>query len=456
MRPSPQEALDPTMRSKQTLFEWFSDVSQVDLASDSYDELMGYFATRGPSWYRFLHEEWSKFHQEYSGFTIPSLASSARGRRPLIWNELGTAGSNQGMGGIDPRLALFGPLYYDGIVFTDAIAVPSELCRTQGRKELFDYHARDRFLEFIDVLIGYAPLFATGQMAVLSERTAFGAAIPPHPHDNPWESEYIKQDLMGRKMRGELSKDQDRAAAGIARLAGYLHLAEAHELDPIISNELSLQADLLFDYLAEIAFAGAPKNATAELIPPPKFQFSFFQEQAPKTRQEAAKLMSQLIYDDHWVRVREIFKEAINEATRDDYNRCLTEGMRELGAAERKQPPAFVSLATDFANNYAGSAVAVLSISAASFFGADWLADEVNSNTGANLLFSSAAATATGLASASLIQRVQRRSHVGPDVLSYALEAIGDPTNEQIARKAAAEAFIAKMRNRKSPDSDQA
>ncbi|WP_141399492.1 hypothetical protein [Rhodobacter maris] len=294
------------MRSNQTFFEWFSDVSQVDLASDSYDEIMGYFASKGPTWYRFLHEEWSKFHKDYSGFAIPSLANAAPGRRPLIWNEFGTAGSYQGMGGIDPWLAFFGPLFYDGIVFTDAIAVPSELCRTRNREDLFGYHARDRFLDFIDILIGYAPLFTTGQMAVLSERTAYGAALPPYPHENPWESEYIQQDLMGRKMRGELSKEQDRAAAGIARLAGYLHLAEAHKLDPMISDELSIQADLLFDYLAEVAFAGAPKNATAELIQAPKFQFSFLQGQAPKTRREAAKLMSQLIYDDHWGRVREI------------------------------------------------------------------------------------------------------------------------------------------------------
>ena len=253
-------------------------------------------------------------------------------------------------------------------------------------------------------------------------------------------------------MRGELSEEQDRAAAGIARLTGYLHLAEAHELDPLISDELRVQADLVFDYLAEFAFAGAPKNATAGLIPPPKFQFSFFQAQAPKTRREAAKLMSQLIYDDHWVRVREIVKEATSEATRGDYVQRINEGMRELRSAERKPPPAFVSLATDFANNYAGSAATVLSISAASFFGADWLAEEVNSNTGANLLFSSVAATATGGATASLIQRVQRRTHVGPDVLSYALEAMGDPTSEQIARKAAAEAFIAGMQNRKGPE----
>ena len=143
MRPSPQDALDPKMRSKQTFFEWFSEVSEVDLASDSYEELMGYFAARGPTWYRFLNDKWSEFHQEYSGFALPPLASSARGCRPLIWNELGTAGKGQGMGGIDPRLAFFGPLFYDGIVFTDAIAVPSTLCRTQEREKLFDYHARD-------------------------------------------------------------------------------------------------------------------------------------------------------------------------------------------------------------------------------------------------------------------------------------------------------------------------
>ena len=139
MKPSPDNALDPEKRSDETFFQWFSRVSGQDLQGGERDALRGYFASRGPEWFQYLWNEWHDFHENYAGFALPELRGERRlpaepgrstPRRPLIWNLLDTAGNSHGQGGLDARFAFFGPLFYPGVVFTDAVAVPSEICRS--------------------------------------------------------------------------------------------------------------------------------------------------------------------------------------------------------------------------------------------------------------------------------------------------------------------------------------
>lgn len=455
MKPSPEHALDPDKRSGETFFQWFSRISDQDLRSGDRDALRSYFARRGGKWFEYLWNEWHDFHEAHAGFKIPELrgerglpAEPGRStpRRPLIWNLLGTAGSGHGQGGLDARFAFFGPLFYPGIVFTDAVAVPSEICKNMSWNELQGRPSRDNFLKFVDLLIDYAPLFDTGQMAVMSERTAFGVARPPSPHPNPWKSEFIEQDIRKREINGSLSKEESQAAPFIPWIHGNLALAEAHDLDPMFVEDDLHKIALAFDYLAEAAFAGTPRNVFADLVPPPKFLFQFNPELEPRTKREAAEMMAGLIDDEYWGRVREIIGEAAGESTRGNYIQHIQDGMRELATRRSKPPPAYLSLVEDFTQNYVGSAATWLSISAASYVGLDWLEPYLDSNKGANLLYSAGTATGAILTADKLVARVRRRRHIGPDILSYASRAVGDPSREQLIRRAAAEKMMRSLR----------
>ncbi|MEF2074795.1 hypothetical protein [Consotaella aegiceratis] len=419
MRASPVEAMKAEKRSAETFFDWFGRVTNTDVLLGDPEEHRKFFASRDAKWFDELSEAYDAHHRDFpGGFSLPPL----RGRRPLLWDQMETAGDAR-MGGIDRKIPFFGPLTYEGVIFTDGIALPAAINRHRTAQEAEGSPARQRFLAFMDVLIDYAPMFRTGQLAIVSESAAFSIAMPRDPHQHAWFCEEIDQDILGRMMREKIEDVRHQ----IPTLIGYHNLAAAFDADPVIADHHRSGASTLYDYIGLAAYAGEPEQAYSAL-PELDFSFHFDVSRKPNTLRERAEMLASMVQDDYWVEVRRCIAEAGNEKSRADYHGALLDGLAHINARDQKKPPMVVRASSDLVFNTGVNFAFVGAIGLAAYAGHTSFAEQVANSPIMSSLFGAAFATGAGLAVAGTAARMSRRPFTAADVFKMVRDSVADPS----------------------------
>lgn len=320
MARSPRELVDPKCRSPETYMEWLSRTIGFDILSEDPEKLREFFRAQQWPFYQSLLSAYTDLHEHYPGGVSVPVSS---GERLLCWNEMGTAGKAP-MGGIQQDLPLNCPLAYDGIVFTDGLALPQYMLRTPDPRDLLIHEtiAWGRVQEFFDVLIDFAPMIASGQVQIISESSAFKIAKPEDEYEGEWLDEELREAILE-----DYPTIDSYQLFQIQELIGYIELAAAVGAEVAHSDDFTPASEILHNYLASVAFAEAPARPFSRL-PTLQFDYLFTPEAVGMTKREIARTIARMAQCSYWMDVRQVFRNAAEEArSRAEYNKMLEDGM---------------------------------------------------------------------------------------------------------------------------------